>query len=96
MIKPIASHTKSLNQLSTGNENIKIRLKRTPNIGRVIPKGTLKGLWILGSLYLNTIIATEIITKANSVPMLTSSDKILKGKNPAKIDTIKPVNIVDL
>ena len=57
-------------------------------------QGVLNGLWISGLFFRRMRILMQTITKANKVPMDTSSLRIWIGKSPAKILAAIPVTMV--
>src|SRR6266567_6432959 len=82
-------------QFSAGSENIKSRQVRMPRIGTKGTKGARKGRFASGLVRRITRTAPQTITKANNVPMLVISAKMLRGINPAIEATNSPVRIVD-
>src|SRR5262245_30018934 len=91
----MTSQMMSRYQFSAGSENIKSRHVRIPRIGISGTSGARKGRFALGLVLRMTITAPQTITKANKVPMLVISAKMLKGMNPAIDATNRPVRIVD-
>ena len=82
-------------QFSAGSENISSRQVRIPRIGTSGTKGARNGRLALGFVRRMTNTAPHTITKANNVPMLVISARILSGMNPAIDATKRPVRIVD-
>src|SRR6266850_5948328 len=82
-------------QFSAGRENINSKHVRIPRIGTSGTNGARKGRTAFGLVLLMTSTAPQTITKANSVPMLVISAKMLSGINPAIEATNSPVRIVD-
>src|SRR6266404_4820513 len=82
-------------QFSAGSENINSKQVRMPRIGTSGTKGARKGRTAFGLVFLITSTAPHTITKANRVPMLVISAKMLSGINPAIDATNRPVRIVD-
>src|SRR2546428_9780900 len=95
MLKPITSQMISRYQFSAGSENINSKQVRIPSIGTNGTRGARKGRFALGFVLRITNTAPQTITKANRVPMLVISAKMLSGMNPAIEATNKPVRIVD-
>lgn len=69
---------------------IKARQVNTPSIGNNGQNGTLKGLSLLGSVFLRIKTAMQITIKDVNVPKLQSSADIFKSINKPQIITIKP------
>src|SRR5215475_2647571 len=82
-------------QFSAGSENISNRQVRTPRIGVSGTSGARNGRFALGFVLRITMTAPQTITKANSVPMLVISARMLSGMNPAMEPTNSPVKMVD-
>src|SRR6266536_740707 len=82
-------------QFSAGSENISSRQVRIPRIGTSGTKGARKGRFALGFVRRITITAPQTITKANRVPILVISARMLSGINPAIDATKSSVGIVD-
>src|SRR2546427_11170104 len=82
-------------QFSAGSENINSKHVRMPKIGTSGTKGARNGRFALGFVLRMTITAPQTITKANNVPMLVISARILSGMNPAIDATKRPVRMVD-
>src|SRR6266849_9111907 len=95
MLKPITSQMISRYQFSAGSENINSKQVRIPRIGTKGTNGARKGRFVLGFVLRMTITAPQTITKANRVPMLVISARMLSGMNPAIDATNRPVRIVD-
>ncbi len=62
----------------------------TPKIGNQGQNGTLKGLSLLGSVFLKIRTAMQIIINEVNVPKLQSSAEIFKSINNPQIIIIKP------
>ena len=69
---------------------IKARQVNMPNIGNQGQKGTLKGLSLFGSDFLNISTAKQITINDVNVPKLQSSAEIFKSINNPQRITIKP------
>src|SRR5437016_13985107 len=95
MTKPISSQMISRYQFSAGSENIKSKQVRIPRIGTKGTKGARKGRFASGLVLRITRTAPQTITKANKVPMLVISARILSGIKPAIDARNNPVRIVD-
>src|SRR5437870_13476340 len=91
----ISSQMISRYQFSAGNENINSKQVRIPRIGISGTKGARNGRLALGFVLRITSTAPHTITKANRVPTLVISAKMLSGINPAIEATNRPVRIVD-
>lgn len=61
-----------------------------PKIGNQGQNGTLKGLSLFGSVFLNINTAIQIIIKEVNVPKLQSSAEMFKSINKPQMITIKP------
>ncbi len=61
-----------------------------PNIGNNGQKGTLNGLGLFGSVFLNIKTSIHIITNDANVPQLHNSADIFKSINKEPMITIKP------
>ena len=64
-----------------------IKIPKTGNQGQ---KGTLNGLGLLGSVFLNIKTATQIITNDVNVPKLHKAADIFKSINSPQTITTKP------
>src|SRR5712691_4843424 len=95
MLKPTTSQMINRYQFSAGNENINSKQVRMPRIGMSGTSGARNGRAAPGLVLRITITAPQTITKANNVPMLVISAKMLNGMNPAIEATKRPVRIVD-
>src|SRR5436853_5806650 len=82
-------------QFSAGSENISSKQVRIPRIGTSGTNGARNGRLAFGLVLLMTSTAPQTITKANNVPMLVISARMLSGMNPAIDATNKPVRMVD-
>src|SRR6266550_4303474 len=95
MTKPIRSQMISRYQFSAGRENINNKQVRIPRIGTSGTNGARNGRFALGLVLRIISTAPQTITKANKVPMLVISARILSGISPAIVATKRPVRIVD-
>src|SRR5438045_9210106 len=82
-------------QFSAGNEYINSEQVRIPRIGISGTNGARNGRFALGFVRRMTNTAPQTITKANKVPILVISARMLSGKKPAIEATNSPVKIVD-
>src|SRR5437867_1241220 len=82
-------------QFSAGKENINSKQVRMPRIGISGTSGARNGRAAFGLVLRITITAPQTITKANNVPMLVISARMLNGRKPAIDATNSPVRIVD-
>src|SRR5213079_614207 len=85
----------SRHQFSAGSENIKSRQVSMPRIGVKGTKGTRNGRSAAGCVRRMMSTAAQTMTKAKSVPMLTTSSNTVMGKNAASVATKRPVTRVD-
>ena len=74
-----------------GSSNIRTKQKTAAIIGTQGTHGTLNERGRLGWVFRNTITPIETKTKAERVPMLTSSATVLIGVMPAIMATVIPV-----
>jgi len=95
MTIPIMSHTTSRSQVAAGKLAISPKETTTPMIGTKGTHGVLKGRGKSGRLRRKIQVPAETITKASSVPMLTSSPRMSMGTNAAKKATKIPTKIVE-
>src|SRR5947207_14372822 len=82
-------------QFSAGSENISRRQVAMARMGTSGTKGAPKGRFASGFVLRITRTAPQTITKANRVPMLVISARMLSGMNPAIAATNRPVRMVD-
>ncbi len=82
-------------QFSAGSENINSKQVNMPRIGISGTNGARNGRFALGLVLRITNTAPQTITKANKVPMLVISARMLSGMKPAIAATNTPVSIVD-
>lgn len=70
--------------------NIKPPQKTMPKIGNKGTNGTLKGLFLSGSVFLNIRTIMQIMIKDVNVPKLHNSAEIFKSINKEPIITTRP------
>ena len=84
----------SLSQVSPGRERINQNAASIPAIGVNGTHGVLNGRGMSGRLRRSTHTPAQTITKASSVPILTSSPRIPIGIRAAKNATKMPTIVV--
>src|SRR5258708_39713064 len=92
---PMASQMISRSQVSPGSERISQNADNIPAIGVKGTHGVLNGRGISGRLRRRTHTPAQTITKASSVPMLTSTPRIPMGIRAAKNATQMTTMMVD-
>lgn len=96
MHRPMASQITSRIQFSLGNDSIRAMHKSMPSDGKTGENGHLKGRSRSGSTYRRMSTDAHTHVKANKVPMLVRSARMLNGSRLAADATTKPVRIVEL
>src|SRR6202050_2519029 len=91
---PKMSHTIKRIQVAAGKLAINPRETRTPIIGTNGTQGVLNGRGKSGRRRRRIHVTAETITKASSVPMLTSSPQMSIGRKAAKNATQVPTKMV--